>query len=458
MDTTKNTGEKQRDQEKIFREYPVWKAIFAMALPAMITMLVMILYNMADTFFISRLGDDSLVAAVSVVGPVFSIIMAVGSMLGGGSCVLIARTLGEGQKEDLRRYSSLSFWGSLLFGVIFTGIILAGQSPILSFLGSNEEFITPAREYLLVLALGAPFMVCSATMGNTIRATGAVKESMIGNLLGTAVNFGLDPLLILALGLGVKGAAIATVAGNALSVFYYVYMVQKKSPGLSISPKVALKRPSDLFKILSLGFPNLVSTGLSAISQTFSNRLLVAYGTSAVAAMAAAGKSTMIIAMIQMGLCIGVQPLLSYSHGAGDHARLGETLRKLLSLTVSMGTVLSLVIFFCRNGFIGLFLPTGDSFDLALTMIQIMLISGPFFGIFYVGSSYLQGTGKAALATLVSTLRQGVIFIPCLFIMNHFWGITGNVCANLAADVMSSVISGGIAMWVYRKSKKASCI
>lgn len=192
-------------QQELFESKSVWNAIFTMAVPAMVTMVVMILYNMADMYFVGRTGDTVQVAAVSLVGPVFSIMMAIGSMLGGGACALIAKTLGEKNTEEVHLYSSLCCWGGICFGVIFGGIVLLLREPLLTFLGSNAEMRPYASVYLTALAMGAPIMIFASAGGNILRAEGAVKQSMFSSLLSTVTNIILDPIFILVLKLGVGG-------------------------------------------------------------------------------------------------------------------------------------------------------------------------------------------------------------------------------------------------------------
>lgn len=201
-------------QEKIFSSGNVWNAIITMAVPAMVSMLVMILYNMADMFFVGRTGDTAQVAAVSVVGPVFTLIMAAGSMLGGGGCALIAKTLGQQDEEAVKLYSSLCCWGGVVIGFLLTAVVLIFRTPLLYFLGTNADIWSYAKTYLTILALGAPVMIFTSTFNNILRSEGAVKEAMAGNLIATVTNIILDPLFILVLGYGVGGAAFATVLGN----------------------------------------------------------------------------------------------------------------------------------------------------------------------------------------------------------------------------------------------------
>ncbi|MCD7801935.1 MAG: MATE family efflux transporter, partial [Clostridiales bacterium] len=296
-------------QEKIFKEYSVWHSIAVMALPAMVSMVVMILYNITDMFFVGLLNDTAQVAAVSVAGPVFSLIMAIGSMLGSGGCALIARTLGAHDVGKVKQYSSVCCWGSLAIGLMFTGVLLLFQEPLLLFLGANEDMWSHAQTYLSVLAFGAPVMIFVTTYGNLLRGEGAVREGMVANLLSTFGNMLLDPLFILTYGMGVGGAAVATVLGNCVGSIYLVWYVLRQKSNLSLSFRLAAMRPAALGEIIFIGLPNAVSTSLSSFASALANQLLVQYGTNAVAAMAAASKAAMVIGMIQMGLCMGVQPL-----------------------------------------------------------------------------------------------------------------------------------------------------
>lgn len=448
-------------QEKLFREYPVWRAIITMSLPVMLMMVVMILYNVADMFFVSRLGDNTKVAAVSIIGPVFAMIMAVGNMIGGGGSAILARTLGEGRKDLVKRYSSLCCYGSLILGMAAAVSILIWKNPILEFLGANVDTRVSAGVYLSILALGAPVMIFSAAFANILRSAGAIREGMVANLLGTAVNVVLDPVMILYMHMDVAGAAIATVIGNICAMLVIVMVIERKDYGLSLSLKdaVSVRRQEkqsygffrDFGSIAAMGLPNLVSTGLSSFAGAFANNLLVSYGTAAVAAMAAAGKSTMVISMIQMGLCMGVQPLMAFNYGAGNRRRLSEVMKKLTILTVSSGSILTLFCLLNSHLLIAIFLKGSAAAALGEKMIRLLVISGPFFGLFYLGCNFLQASGNAPLAAFVSVLRQGLFLIPLLYIMNHFFGVTGNICANIVADIAASAVSVLLMLIQYRK-------
>ena len=310
--------------ESLFRDKPVWSAIFSMAIPSVFTILVMIVYNMADMFFIGRLGDTAQVGAISIVGPVFSLLSAVSTMIGVGGCTTIAKALGGGNTEDSRTYASLCGWTFLIFGGVFSLIVQMFTGPLLRALEAPADMEHYAGIYMRVLAMGAPVMLFSQGMAMLIRSEGAIKEGLIGNLSGTVVNLVLDPLFILVLNWGVAGAAVATVLGNLVGSAYFVSYILRKSSILNLKPQCALRSPGSLFPMMALGLPNALSSILSGLASTFSNRLLSAYGTNAIAAMGAAGKITMLIGLVQMGICMGVQPMMAYNYGARNLARLTE--------------------------------------------------------------------------------------------------------------------------------------
>lgn len=438
-------------QKRIFQEYTVWHSIAAMALPAMVSMVVMILYNMTDMFFVGLQGDSAQIAAVSVVGPVFSLIMAAGSMLGSGGCAIIARTLGAQDDGKVKQYSSVCCWGSLAIGLVFTGVILLFQQPLLGFLGANEDMWEYAQTYLSILSFGAPVMIFVTTYSNLLRSEGAVREGMVANLLSTVGNMLLDPLFILTFGMGAGGAAVATVLGNCIGGVYLIWYVLRQKSNLSFSFRLAAMRPAAMGEIIFIGLPNAVSTSLSSFAGALANRLLVQYGTNAVAAMAAAGKATMVIGMIQMGLCMGVQPLMAYHYGAKNLPRLRETLLKLALLTILMGGVLTAICMVNSGGIVGLFLQETEAMELGKRMVRLLVISGPFMGLFYIGSNFLQASGNAPLATFTSLLRQGLFLAPLLYIMNHFFGVTGNIWAHVVADISSAIVSVALILWQYRR-------
>lgn len=439
--------------ESLFRDKPVWFAIFSMAIPSVFTILVMIVYNMADMFFIGRLGDTAQVGAISVVGPVFSLLSAVSTMIGVGGCTTIAKALGSGNTEDARTYASLCGWTFLLFGGVFSVVVLLSAPPLLQMLGATKDMWDYAGTYMRVLALGAPVMLFSQGMAMLIRSEGAIKEGLIGNLSGTIVNLILDPVFILGLNWGVAGAAAATVLGNLVGSTYFAYYVLRRSSVLNLTPRCALRHPQEIFPIMALGLPNALSSILSGLASTFSNRLLSVYGTNAIAAMGAAGKITMIIGLVQMGICMGVQPMMAYNYGAHNLSRLKEILLKTSLLTSVVGILTTLGCSFARHTLIGLFLREEAAAAMGEQMVVFLLLAGPVLGIYNLSTNFLQAAGNAPLATVVSVLRQGAVMIPLLYLMAYLFGFAGIAMAHTASDVISALIGLFACLWQYRKLK-----
>lgn len=454
MKSRMSTKPLSQKKEFLFRDAPIWNAVFSMALPTIFSMLVMVFYNMADMFFIGQMGDSAQVAAVSLTGPVFNILMAIGSMLGGGSCALIAQTLGSRDGELVKLYSSLTCWGSLLFGGLFSAVLLFGCTPILGFLGANGEIWPSAKIYLSVLAWGAPVMVFTTSFGNLIRAEGAVKDSMFCHLLSTAVNLVLDPLFILVFRMGVGGAAIATVLGNMAGAVYLLHYVFCRSDHLTLSPFPSFRHPASMLKILAIGLPNFISSTLVGLSHAFANQLLVGYGTIVLAGRAAAGKATTLVSTIQMGIPIGVQPLLAYNYGAQNLSRIREALRKLTFLTIAVGCSLALVCCLYGKTIVSWFLKELEALTIGQKMVELLVLTGPFLGIYYIASSFLQAIGQAKAASLVSLLRQGIFLVPLLYIMDRLLGQTGNIWATIIADIAAAAVAVVAAFWQYRVIKR----
>lgn len=442
--------------EALFRDKPVWSAILTMAIPSVFSILIMIFYNMADMFFVGQLGgaDSAPVAAVSVVGPVFSVITAVATMIGVGGCATISKAAGAGDTDYARTCASLCGCAAILLGLLCSIFILLFTDPILRFLGTLPEVMADARAYMRTLAVGAPLMLFATGYGSLLRSEGAVKDGFIGNLAGTLTNLILDPLFIMALKLGVAGAAAATVIGNLVATAYYVRFIFRKASILNLVPTNALRRPKALLGIIALGLPNAMSSILSGCASIFSNQLLLNYGYNAQAAMGAAGKVTMLVSLIQMGICMGAQPLMAYNFGARNIPRLKEILQKLAALTIGFGIAATVLCSLTRNRLIGLFLQDPEALAMGEKMVVWLLLAGPLLGVYYLSSNFLQAAGNALAATVVSVLRQGVLLIPALYLMHSLLGFSGVAVAHTVADVTAAFVALTACFWEYRKLLK----
>lgn len=439
----------------VFQKSP-WKAIFSLCVPAMVSILVMMLYNMADMYFVGWLGDYTQVASVSLAGPVFSVLMGISTMIGNGGCTKIAQALGRKDLEQVREDSALCVWASLVSGVVFAAACVIFCDPLLRFLGANEEMWDYTRSYVLIMALGAPIVLLNHSLGSALRGEGEVNAGMIGGMVSTVSNILLDPVFILVLRLGVGGAAAATVLGNAIALCYYL-VHKRRSRGrcvIEFHPRY-VRDMRELGSILALGLPNAISSVLGGLAGTFSNQMLVGYGTQAVAAMAAASKAVMVVTMVQMGVCMGVQPLLAYCCGGRDWNRLKEISKRVLGLTVGLGGVLTVGIWLGRGWVIGLFIQDAAVAALGEHLTSYMVLMGPLIGIYYFSTNFLQAGGNAGGASVASALRQGLLLIPLLYLMNALLHLEGLALAHVMADGAAVIITAAMARRCYGKLRES---
>ena len=439
--------------EKLMREGSVAELLLKMSLPVILVMMVTVLYNLADVFFIGRFGDRFQLAAISLAGPVFSAVSAFNTLIGFGSCTACSIALGEGREELMKKYSAFALYASLGLGLLLGAMILGGMPFLLSLLGTDGETAPYTAEYLRLLALGAPCMIAGGALGNTVRADGDVKDAMIASMSGTLLNIALDPLFIAVFRWGCAGAALATVIGNLVSLLLLLRAVSRKI-AFSLSVKDFSLRREISLRVLGLGLPMAASTLLMSFSSAISNRLTVSYGNVAVAARSVAGKSAMLIPMIVMGLCMGVQPAISYVYGCRDRARLRKIVFGVGAVCVGAAALMSAVFFLFREQFVAAFSADEEIIALGKTMMLGTLLAVPMEGVYHMCSTYLQATGKVSFATLTSLMQKGLVFLPVLLLMERLFGLDGIIFSN----AVTTLISTGIALLLCRSwSRKIAC-
>lgn len=434
----------------LFEKAPVPKAVATMAVPTMISMLVVVIYNMADTFFIGQTKDPLQVAAVSLATPVFMIFMALGHLFGIGGSSAISRALGERRKDRAWHISSFCCYGSLGLGVMVAVISVLGMEQILHMIGASENTIGFARQYLTIISIGAPTIMFSTAFANILRGEGASRESMVGNLLGTIVNIILDPVMILGLGWGVSGAALATIIGNIAACFFYIsYYVRGKSM-LSIHVKDFRMGEGIAASVAAIGIPASLNNILMSFANIILNQALVGYGDTPVAAMGVALKSNMLVVLLQIGLCVGIQPLIGYNYGSGNKKRLMQVFKFTSVVSVIMGMLLTLFMIIARKTMIQVFINDAEVVSYGIRMVVALQLSAPFIGILFLCINTIQGMGKALPSLILTVCRQGLIFIPLIFILNALLGLDGVIYAQPAADYLSILVGIMICVHLFR--------
>lgn len=301
---------------EIFQNAPVPKAVLSNVIPSIVSMIMVLVYNLADTFFIGQTKNAYMVAAVSLATPVFLIFMAIGMLFGIGGTSLISRMLGEGKKEKAKKVSSFCFWTGITIGIISMIAIWIFVEPISRVIGASNETIEYTSKYLAIVAIGIPFLIMSNIFSNVIRAEGHAKKAMVGMIIGNMINIVLDPIMILTFDWTIAGAAIATVLGNVFaSLFYLVHLLSKDSI-LSINIKDYTVSDKIASGVLAIGIPASLNSILMSTSNIVINKLMHHYGDMAVAGLGVAMKVNMIVVMLLIGLGTGIQPLLGYCYGS----------------------------------------------------------------------------------------------------------------------------------------------
>jgi multidrug efflux pump len=424
-----------------YSKMPTWKAVIKNALPAVAAMLMVLIYNLADTFFIGQTNNAYQVAAVSLATPVFLVFMSVGSIFGIGGTSVISRAFGEGRSEYARKASSFCMWSCIGIGVVISIMLLVFMEPMLKVIGASADTWEYTKTYLTIVSFCGPFALISSCFSNILRAEGQATKAMNGQLLGNITNMVLDAVLIMVFHWDIVGCALATLIGEtAGAVYYFVYFFKGKS-SLSIKLKDFSLKDKIASGVLIIGIPAALGSLLMSASQIIMNSLMAQYGDMALAGIGVAMKVVMITGMIAMGIGQGVQPLLGYCVGSKNWNRFKKYMKFSLAFATTVGVVLTVVCYLFTNQIVSAFLTEQSAFTYAMEFAKILLCTGPVFGVFYVLTNALQAMGAAKSSLVINISRQGLVYIPALFILKTVFGVTGLAWAQPVADIVSIIMA-----------------
>lgn len=436
---------------EVFSNAPVPQAVFKNALPAMAAMLMVLVYNLADTFFIGQTHDALQVAAVSLATPVFLMFMAVGTAFGIGGTSVISRALGEGRKKYAKKACSFCMWSCIIVGVVMAALFLIFMNPILSLIGASSDTWNLAKTYLSIVVCSGPLVLISNCYANVVRTEGESGKAMMGQLLGNLLNVILDPIMILGFGWNIAGAAIATVIGNLFGAGYYIFYFLRGKSNLSINIKDFTMKDKVGSSVLVIGVPAALGSMLMSVSQIIINSQMAEYGDMAIAGMGVAMKVVTITGMVCMGLGQGIQPLLGYCVGAKLWKRFKDVFKFSILFALILGVILTIICYLFTDQIVSAFLTDATAFDHATQFARILLTTSFLFGVFYVLTNALQAMGAATASLIINLSRQGIIFIPALFILKAILGLTGLIWAQPAADILSIALAAVLYINVYKK-------
>lgn len=430
------------NKKDIFENYKVPKAFWSLALPTIIGMIVMAFYNVVDTYFIGQTNDPIQVAAVSLSMPIFMLLMAFGNLFGIGANSNISRNLGAKKFDIIKNIGSTAFYGAIITGIFLCIVALLNMDNLTMILGADESSKQYVDGYLTLILIGAPFIISSSTLSHIIRSEGNPKVAMFGMFLSTIVNISLDPVFIFAMDFGVIGAAGATVVANiASSCFYVIMIIKSKNTYISLDYKFIKLNEGILKNIVLIGIPASITSILTSVSTILYNLCLIPYGNEALAAMGIVMKITLISTMIFMGMSTGIQPLLGYCYGSKNYNRLKESLSYALKVSVLIGILFLVVIYSLSENIVAVFIDDADIISFGTQMLKVQILTAPILGILYITMSTMQSTSKSVTALILSLSRQGIAFIPTIFILESFFGFDGLIWAQVVADLITLVIT-----------------
>lgn len=429
-------------ENELFEKMPVPKAYFKIALPVVIGMVVSLIYNLADTWFIARTGDTALVAGVSLCAPVFTLMVAFSDIFGLGGSNLISRMLGRGSREESSNVSAFCIYGAVGFGAVTGAVMIFLQDPILRLLGASAETMSYASSYYFWLAVGAPAIILNIVPGNLLRTEGLSENAMVCTIAGAVINIVLDPIFIFTFGMGAAGAALATVLSNVISDVFFLITMKRKSEVLSIRIQDCRIQASMLGNILAIGIPASTTNLMQSLAVLLTNRCLVSYGTDKVAALGIAMKVNMVCMLILVGFAFGAQPALGFCYGAGNQKRLRAFLRFDFQVQLVLSLIFIGIVFLFTEPILQIFMKDPQVVEAGIHMLRCLMISAPAVGMILVMTTLFQAEGKALPALILAVSRQGVVLICCLYLLRAVLGYTGILIAQPAADVITLIIAG----------------
>ena len=425
----------------LLREEAPVRAVVKLGVPLIAGMFIMVLYNLVDTYFIGLMKDDYRLAAVNLAYPVMMVMIAISNMIGTGASSLIARSLGAGDTEKANHTVTTGFFLTVVNSAIVCAVGLFFLHPIVTLLGAKTNTFHYTAQYVQVLFIGSIFTMGNYTFGQLLRSEGSVRYSVLGMVLGTIANIALDPLFIFTFGMGIRGAAIATILGNAMGmVTSLLFYVRGKT---LLSPKLAYIKPTAeiLKEIFWVGVPATLETLLSSVAYIVNNNLAVAYGELTVAAMGVAQKILSVGNYVYQGFAAGTQPIMGYNYGAKNYPRMMKVLKA--GLLVVTGTELFIMAVFgiFAPQLIDIFTDTPEVVEIGSRVLRTVMLILPFVGSVSMSRMSFQAMGKPQYAFVITLVRQLFLYVPLLLLLDHCFGFTGMLFAQPVTEFIMAVVS-----------------
>ena len=445
----------------LFETAPVPKAVLSLVVPTVISQILTIIYNFADTWFVGRTNNEAAVAAISVAMPLFIVMTGLSNLFGIGGSSVISRSLGAKKDDDAKKAFSFALWGGIAVAVIYSTLIYFFGKKFVFLIGGDRASEKYIVEYLFwtIVVGGVPTLLASL-FGHLVRSVGKSKVSGLVMSLGAILNIILDPLfmfVILPEGKEVVGAAIATMLSNTVSaVVFIIYITRSKEQVFTLNPKKFSIKGHVPVEILATGAPACLSTCLAMVSNIAANKLMSDYGTAAVAGLGIAKKSNTLAFNINMGLTQGVLPLIGYNFAAGNYSRMKKAIAFTFGITISFSVICTFVYRSFPGAIMKFFIDEPETVEAGTKLLPTLAIAVVFCAMTYLMNTIFQATGRKFYSLLTSMMRKGIFDIPLMFIFKRYLDETGIVIATPTAEILSIFVSAFLLFKFLKSLKKDS--
>lgn len=445
---------------RLFEETPVPKAVMTLAVPTIVGCLVMILYNLADTYFVGMLNDPEETAGVTLGATVILAFNAVTNLFGVGASSLMSRALGKKDYDTFKKTSSFGFYGALLFSILFSLAVMIFNTPLLNLLGANTDNFDETKNYLFwTVICGAVPAILNVVMGNLVRAEGNALHASVGSMSGCFLNMLIDPFFILPgfLGMGAAGAGLATFISNCVACLYYFIFLFVKRGKTNVSINIRDLKPNGkiIKEVVFVGVPASIQNLLNVTGMTVMNNAMAVFGSEAVSAMGIAHKTTMIPMYVSMGMTQGIMPLIGYNFASGNRKRM----TKAISFSMGIGTVFMIAatagFYFYAGPIVKLFMDNEMIVEYGTAFIKGLCLAQPFLAIDFTGVAVFQACGMGEKSLVFAILRKVVLEIPALLLLNRLYPMYGAAYSQLTAEFVLA-FAALIILWKILKTPESS--
>ena len=444
----------------LFESMPIPKAVMELSVPMVVTSLVMVIYNLADTFFVGMLNDPIQNAAVTLAYPVMLAFNAVNNLFGVGTSSMMSRSLGRGDYEMVRTSSSFGFYGAVFSGLAFALLCTVFKTPLMHLLGADATTWQATANYMLwTVSFGAMPAILNVVQGQMVRAEGASLHASIGTMSGCILNIILDPIFILPWGfnMGAAGAGLATFLSNCVACCYFFLLARVKKGNTFVCLDIRKLRNLSkevVFGILGVGVPASIQNLLNVTGSTILNNFTAAYGAAAVAAMGVSHKVNMLPLQVCLGFSQGIMPLVSYNYASGNRKRMKDAILFAMGIIVPAMLAVTVGYWFGAPGLIRMFMDNPEIIAYGSRFLRGMCLGLTFLSLDFMAVGVFASLGMGRYSLTFTVLRKVVLEIPLLFILNHFFPLYGLAYAQCIAEVTLAVAAVWMLLRIFRQGER----